>query len=350
MKTRNRSLVFLVGLCLSGAGLHVALTAQDLKQPRRECSFELSYHVKVGAGTSLVALTALVPQDLDHRQRVKSLTFTPQPARIFTRNGEKYASWEVKPTGDFTIKIRAKMVLERYDLRTAQARARKKPDSRPKPPKDLQDYLAAEKFIECEHKSIRGTAAEIIRKAMGTADKAGDKTKDRTNHKAKSGGGSGAGSSAGSGRPDADGGDLRVVKAVHAWVLGAMKTAGYNPREVGAVGALEAKTGDCTEYSDLFVALCRAEGVPARVIEGYTSSWVNVPQHNWTEVWLRDYGWVSFDPFRGEWLGGSVDNLKNIYIQLSHTRNNQTLRGWHFYYYEFRGSRVRVSSEFKLVK
>ena len=129
-----------------------------------------------------------------------------------------------------------------------------------------------------------------------------------------------------------------------------LKTAGYNPKEVGAVAALEAKIGDCTEYSDLLVALCRAQGVPARVIEGYTSSWVSVPQHNWTEVWLRDYGWVSFDPFRAEWPGASVDELKNIYVQLSHTRNNRMLRGWHFYHYGFRGARIRVSSEFKLVK
>ncbi len=351
MKTRNKPLLSLVGLCLISAGLHGALTAQDLNKPTREFSFEVSYDIKVGAGTSRVMLTALLPQDLDHRQRVKSLTFTPKPKTVFTKNGEKYARWDINPKGDFTITMRAKMVLQCNDLQAAKTRARKKPRSKAKPPRGLEDYLAAEKFIECKHQLIRETAAEITRMARAATDgKAAGKGKGKGKSKSKSKSKGGGGSGAGSGRSDGDAEDLATVKALHAWVLREMKTAGYNPKEVGAVGALQAKIGDCTEYSDLFVALCRAKGVPARVVEGYTSSWTNVPQHNWTEVWLRGYGWVSIDPFRAEWSGTSLDRLKNIYVQFSHTRNNRALRGYHFYHYGFRGAPIQVSSKFKPVE
>ncbi|MHC5072471.1 MAG: hypothetical protein ACYTGO_18515, partial [Planctomycetota bacterium] len=75
----------------------------------------------------------------------------------------------------------------------------------------------------------------------------------------------------------------------------------------------------------------------------------NVPQHNWAEVWLDGHGWISFDPFRAEWHGTAVDRLKNIYIHLSHTRNDKTLHGYHFYWYAYDGVPIEVSSQFKVV-
>ncbi|MHC4852162.1 MAG: transglutaminase-like domain-containing protein [Planctomycetota bacterium] len=336
MKTRNRRLLFALGVCMIGLGLYSVLGAQELRKPTRTLAFEVHYRVKVQAGTSRVMLTALVPQDLHNRQQVESLTFTPKPKKVFTKGGEKYAHWDINAKADFTIKMRAKMLLRRNDLQMARARARKTPRSRPLPPKNLKDYLAPEKFIECKHQSIRKTAMEIVAKARAEAN-------DR--HAKTSGGGSATGGGTGGGKAD----DIATIKALHAWVLATMKQSGYNPKEVGAAGALAARIGDCTEYSDLFVALCRARGVPARVVEGYTSPWSNVPQHNWAEVWLDGHGWISFDPFRAEWHGTAVDRLKNIYIHLSHTRNDKTLHGYHFYWYAYDGVPIEVSSQFKVV-
>lgn len=306
----------LLGLCLVASGLQVGLGAQE-KDLQRECSFELSYKVKVSASTTRVILTALVPQDLEGRQKVKSLDFTPKPKKIFTSGGDRYARWEIRPKGDFTIRMQAKMLLERNDLATAKAR---KPKRKPKPPADLDDCLLTEKFIESNAKSIREAAGKITPEVPEGSSKAHAMDQD-----------------------------LRLVRAIHAWVLRNMKEGGHNAKDLGAVAALRAGTGDCTEYSDLFVALCRAKGVPARVIEGYTTTWDTVPQHNWTEVWLQEHGWVSFDPFRAEWLGTSVDSLKNIYIQLSRTRNNKTLWGYHFYHYSYGGDGIQVSSDFKVL-
>jgi hypothetical protein len=81
-----------------------------------------------------------------------------------------------------------------------------------------------------------------------------------------------------------------------------MEYFGYNPSSAGAVSALLKGGGDCTEYSDLFVALCRAKGMPARTIEGYTTD--TAPDkimlgHNWSEVFFDNYGWVPFDTIYG---------------------------------------------------
>lgn len=74
----------------------------------------------------------------------------------------------------------------------------------------------------------------------------------------------------------------------------------------GALKALQTRRGVCTEFSALFVAFCRALGIPARVVSGY---WlihevtpVNVPipvhedRHAWPEFYVPTIGWVPAEP------------------------------------------------------
>jgi hypothetical protein len=68
--------------------------------------------------------------------------------------------------------------------------------------------------------------------------------------------------------------------------------------ERGALWALEHETGDCSEYSYLFVALCRAIGIPARIQAGFAfhrSNDVIEDGHMWAEYYLTDYGWIPVD-------------------------------------------------------
>ncbi|MDZ4820049.1 MAG: transglutaminase-like domain-containing protein [Planctomycetota bacterium] len=54
--------------------------------------------------------------------------------------------------------------------------------------------------------------------------------------------------------------------------------------------------GDCTEHSVLLAALCRAKGIPARVVIGlvYASTSQGFGYHMWNEVWI-DGRWVPLD-------------------------------------------------------
>lgn len=66
------------------------------------------------------------------------------------------------------------------------------------------------------------------------------------------------------------------------------------------------RRGFCEHYSSAFAMLMRAAGIPARIVTGYLGGETNpvgdyliVRQsdaHAWTEVWLRDTGWVRVDP------------------------------------------------------
>ena len=68
--------------------------------------------------------------------------------------------------------------------------------------------------------------------------------------------------------------------------------------ERGALWALENESGDCSEYSYLFTALCRAIGVPAKAQAGFAfqSTGRNIEDgHMWAEYYLENYGWIPVD-------------------------------------------------------
>jgi len=67
---------------------------------------------------------------------------------------------------------------------------------------------------------------------------------------------------------------------------------------------LKRGTGSCSEYSFVYIALCRAAGLPARyagsvVIRGDDASTDDV-FHRWVEVFLPNYGWIPIDPSGGD--------------------------------------------------
>lgn len=57
---------------------------------------------------------------------------------------------------------------------------------------------------------------------------------------------------------------------------------------------------DCRMMTALFVALCRAAGIPARRVGGYIIGPEGVAFHHWAETWLEDAGWLPFDSITGE--------------------------------------------------
>jgi tetratricopeptide (TPR) repeat protein len=80
---------------------------------------------------------------------------------------------------------------------------------------------------------------------------------------------------------------------------------------------LERGHAECRGYTVLFVALCRAAGVPARPVWGVALLPGNKPDyasHNWAEVYVAGVGWVPVDPQRPESLGFLPTNVVRVFM------------------------------------
>jgi transglutaminase-like putative cysteine protease len=70
-----------------------------------------------------------------------------------------------------------------------------------------------------------------------------------------------------------------------------------------AVQAFEMQRGVCQDLSHIFIACARSLGIPARYIGGYLLRSDDVHHqdagHAWIEAYIRDLGWIGFDPANG---------------------------------------------------
>jgi transglutaminase-like putative cysteine protease len=256
--------------------------------------FDLLYDFSLQAIPSKLTFVAIVPQTIPGRQEILDTKYSTEPARIFKQHGNTYAQFVFdKPQEQFQLKISIEAKLSRYDLATAKKAesdfAKATPD-RKAPPQEpnLADFLKQEPYIEKDDPQIKQIAETINAPTeIETARKIYDFVTDRLTY---------------------------VVRT----------------EEYGAVKTLREKRGGCTEYADLFVALCRAKNIPARVVKGYATEYVSIPQHAWAEAYLKDYGWVPFDLIYGDVDEEHIrekrfEKLKPIYIYLTHTRNDPIL-------------------------
>ena len=92
--------------------------------------------------------------------------------------------------------------------------------------------------------------------------------------------------------------DPRVVaERINRWVHDSLRkeiTVGVP----SALATLHAGVGDCNEHTQLYVALARAAGIPARVAAGLAYLDGKFYYHAWPEVWLER--WVAVDPTFGQ--------------------------------------------------
>lgn len=125
-------------------------------------------------------------------------------------------------------------------------------------------YLQAEKYVEVENPQIKSIANQF-------------KTTDK----------------------------LKNAKNTMNWVHQNIKYAGYIEDDRGALYALKARKGDCTEFMYLYTALIRNQGIPTRNMGGYVYSENKVLKaedfHNWSEIYLNGK-WQVVDPQNGKFL------------------------------------------------
>jgi len=268
--------------------------------------FDLSYNFSVPGETHKISFTVVLPQTIPERQNILSIKYSPKPSRIFKENANRYAEFVfLNPDRKANIEINIKAELFRYDLLTAKKKRQIEY------PEDLQldDFLKSEKHIEKDNNLIQELAEDIEGET-----------------------------------------EIDIVKNIYDFVIDNLEYVILGKKDQGALRTLELGKGDCTEYSDLFVAICRAKSIPARVSSGYTiGADPASSKHNWAEVYLQEYGWVPFDPAKGDIENAAFRNIafsrmRPIYIYLSHTRNDEILGNYNFGAYNFWGDRPKFEN------
>jgi len=263
----------------------------------------ISYDLSIEGDTSEIDFFSTIPQDYKYRQKILNTTFSPEPSNIFTYGPNTYAEFVIKnPDDKLTIQITCNMEIYDFDLLKASSWVSNLQNNI-----DFNSYLKEEEYIEVDDSYIQ--SSDIIHRLTEIP--------------------------------------VDKVKLIYDYVLDNLDYEGYNPDSVGAVQALRKGSGDCTEYTDLMVTLCRASNFPARSIEGYTINAGNLSiGHNWTEVYINGYGWIPFDPTFDDGNGDSQNvtfsNLENVYVYMSFLRNDPNLKYYHYYYYNYSGDNIKV--------
>lgn len=136
-------------------------------------------------------------------------------------------------------------------------------------------------------------------------------------------------------------GPCEIVEPIYDYVISNVSYAGYLADPQGAPYCLRSKRGDCTEFSCLMTALCRAAGVPARMIEGGTNE-PGDEVHSWMEAYLPGHGWVPFDPTWGRHPGDRDKYLAAVtadHIPLVIRIGLDAFDGYSFWAYWYWGAR-----------
>ncbi len=89
----------------------------------------------------------------------------------------------------------------------------------------------------------------------------------------------------------------RIVRAVIEWVGDNLEYRSVTGTE-NTAEILASRQADCTEFSQLTIALCRSLGIPARGVSGASLGGEVAILHRWAEVYLDR--WYEIDPTNGQ--------------------------------------------------
>jgi hypothetical protein len=120
--------------------------------------------------------------------------------------------------------------------------------------------------------------------------------------------------------------DYDRTRAIHDWVCANLwydedEVLNPQPMDSSALGALQSRLGLCESYTNLTVALLRASGIPAKIVNGYAlgiagEDWPadvlsRDANHSWTEAFVNGR-WITLDTTWDSgneyWQGRKVKN------------------------------------------
>lgn len=167
--------------------------------------------------------TVLLPQTLTGKQEVLHLDFSQKPINIRQDGDKQYAEFYLQDLKSVEkITVSALIMLHDNDLISAKKTA-KTPESN----KSLKKYLKKEANFQVNSKRIQMIADSI----KGNSDE-------------------------------------EIAENIYQFVIDHLDYESYFYQNRGAKRALKTAKGDCTEYAELMITLCRAKGIPARIVRG----------------------------------------------------------------------------------
>lgn len=303
--TRIAVFVFLItGLAFVAAPL---LSAAESVEGKR-VSFTLKFVVTPKGKTTYATVTAQIPQTIEGRQKIIKIKYSQEPRAEFARDGCRYVQFIVyTPQRPVTITIDVEAEIYRSDLATSMARKQVRPVK-----EDLKRWCVDEEFLQKDAPEVQDAANTIAGKN-----------------------------------------ELETVREIIKYVGRTLKYTGWDKKDRGAVQALREKQGCCSEFADVFVTLCRAKNIPARICTGYVTGTIakgDTPKHRWAEVYLKDHGWVPFDPLQVVLNQAPLDRLPPIYIYFSQNRKDAVLNN-HYYWTQYAfGDPVRIEDSYTVIK
>jgi len=236
-------------------------------------AFDLSYYLKNQHSQKAYTEIALLP-DIRGRQKIIFEQLSPAPEEIrVDEDGNYLAKYLLAPEEELSVDFSGKAVLsypEKADFPVGM---------RGDIPLDLVErYTTGQNYWEVESGRIKEKVQALTRPERTVAENA-----------------------------------RSIYEYVVAHLVYNAARVGGDFERLGAVAALDSRDQAlCVEYADLFVTLCRAAGIPARVIDGFAYN--DDPElfsasgdvlHSWAEVYLPGVGWWPVDPTWGSTTGGA---------------------------------------------
>jgi transglutaminase-like putative cysteine protease len=281
--------------------------AQTVAESGSKLTATLKFEISAEPNIALVVLDVLLPKTLLGRQKIGSITYSTKPSEVFEKDGQQYAQFHLSQfPAELQITIPAE--ISRYDLTVA--RGQRNPKLKAK--EALQPWLIYEQYLEKHNAQIQKAAQTL----SGKDDEA-------------------------------------TARACFDFVTTTLQKRVYDSKERGGALALDEGKGDCSEFADLFITLCRAKGIPARICEGYLlEPVIDTPKHGWAEIYLERYGWVPFDPFYAHLNRRTTfTDMRPIYLYLDFERRNGVLNQNHYWAFRYEGTgKVTVRDSFRYAK
>jgi transglutaminase-like putative cysteine protease len=245
-----------------------------------------------------VELWLPVPQGIPE-QAVTGLKIEPEVPVIFDKSGQvavaKMVLTESLPAADESVTLKASYRIACRSRFTSPRALAQYPYRDYARDKKYELFLRPEKYVQVDDERI----AELAKKFAGTR------------------------------RPAP-----QIARAVYDYVIENTEFRlidGFG----GATYCLEKGCGECGDYCALFVALCRAAGVPARPVNGFWADQTN-GWHCWAEFMLPTGEWVPVDPqvadrnsAQRNFYFGSMDNRRVSLCKVHDVRLPESDDGHH---------------------